>query len=202
MKRRVAAFGAVLAAALLLVGQSEPARAQGRSLFGAEGRPLTAGRVFEIASADLDADGHPDIVVSDFLAPARVLFNDARQAFSKVLTLTDSTETASEGHGVAVADFNGDKTPDLFLSLYGNPSRLLFGDGRGGFTDSGLRHRRARAERRVGRGGRRGWRRRHRRADLLLPAAGPDLPERRPGRVQRGAVLRGQRRSRRRRRRR
>ncbi len=110
---------------------------QSRALFSAEGRQLTGGRVFSFASADLDGDGRPDIVVPDFLAPARVLFNDAKQAFAKVLTLTNTPETAGGCHGVAIADFNGDRKSDLFLVYNGGVSRLLLGDGKGGFVDSG-----------------------------------------------------------------
>jgi hypothetical protein len=117
------------------VGRNE--RDSAKDLFSPEGRLLTEGRIFAISCADLDRDGRPDIAVSDFLNPARVLYNDADQAFTKVLTLTASPETATEGHGVAIADFNGDRLLDLFLVYNGNPSRLLFGDGKGGFSDSG-----------------------------------------------------------------
>jgi hypothetical protein len=126
-----------LPAALLLgVTAALPAH-QARSLFATEGRPLTAGRIFAIASDDLDGDRRPDVVVSDFLNHARVLYNDASQSFTRVLTLTATEETATEGHGVAIADFNGDRRLDLFLVYNGNPSRVLFGDGKGGFADSG-----------------------------------------------------------------
>ena len=124
--------------AVLLLGLSAALPAhQARNIFATEGRVLTGGRVFSIASADLDGDERPDIVVSDFLNPARVLYNDAGLGFTKVAPLTATAETATEGHGVAVADFNGDRRLDLFLVYNGNPSRVLFGDGKGGFTDSG-----------------------------------------------------------------
>lgn len=114
--------------------QNRPAA---REIFDPEARLLTEGRIFSIAADDLDGDGRPDIVVSDFLNHARILFNDARLAFTKVVPLTSSAETATSGHGVVVADFNGDRRLDLFLVYNGNPSRLLFGDGKGGFRDSG-----------------------------------------------------------------
>jgi hypothetical protein len=124
------------AAVLLCLSAALPAQ-EPRKIFAPEGRHLTEGRIFSIASADLDRDGRPDIVVSDFLNHARVLFNGAAHSFTKVVTLTLTAETATEGHGVAIADFNGDGMPDLFLVYNGNPSRVLFGDGKGGFRDSG-----------------------------------------------------------------
>jgi len=137
--RKTTALVVALVAAATCFGHVPRAQAPVRSdpLFGPEGRPLTKGRVFAIAGADLDGDKRPDVVVTDFLAPARVLFNDAKQAFTKVLTLTSTPDTATEGHGVAIADFNGDRRPDLFLVYNGKPSRLLLGDGLGHFIDSG-----------------------------------------------------------------
>ncbi len=134
MKHQVGAATLILAlaglSAALVAGQS-------RNSFSPEGRLLTSGRIFAIASADLDGDGRPDVVVSDFLNHARVLFNGVRDPFTRVVTLTSTRETAIDGHGVAIADFNGDRALDLFLVYNGSPSRVLFGDGKGGFTDSG-----------------------------------------------------------------
>ena len=58
----------VVLAAILL------ATLPGREIFSAEGRLLTEGRIFSIGSADLDRNGRPDIVISDFLNHARVLY--------------------------------------------------------------------------------------------------------------------------------
>jgi len=113
-------------------------REEPREVFDPQGRLLTEGRIFAIATDDLDGDGRPDIAVSDYLNPARILFNDASLQFTRVVTLKTTAEMVDSGHGVAIADFNGDKRLDLFLVYNeGRPSRLLFGDGKGGFTDSG-----------------------------------------------------------------
>ena len=106
-------------------------------IFATKGRLITEGRIFSVAVHDFDKDGRPDIVVSDFLNPARILYNDAGLEFKKVVTLLSTAETAKTGHGVAVRDFNGDGRSDIFLVYNGNPARLLFGDGKGGFMDSG-----------------------------------------------------------------
>ena len=109
------------------------------SPFLPQGRLLAEGRIFAYPICyDFDGDGRLDIVVSDFLNPARIIFNDAGFEFKKVVPLTSSPEMATSGHGVALGDFNGDGRVDLFL-VYNNrfPAQLLFGDGRGGFNDSG-----------------------------------------------------------------
>lgn len=106
-------------------------------IFTPKGRLVTEGRIFGVASYDFDKDGRPDIIVSDYLNPARILYNDAGLEFKKAVPLTSTAETAKTGHGVALRDFNGDGRLDLFLVYNEYPSRLLFGDGKGGFADSG-----------------------------------------------------------------
>jgi hypothetical protein len=67
----------------------------------------------------------------DSLAPARVLFNDAAQAFPRALTLIATPEAANHGDGVAVADFNGDGDLDLLAnrgSRHAGPTELLLFD--------------------------------------------------------------------------
>ena len=126
-------FFPALAGIVLSLGfQGEP-----REIFSPKGRPVSEGRVFSIACHDFDRDGRLDIAVSDYLNPARILYGDDGLAFNKAVSLTSTAETAATGHGVALADFNGDGRLDLFLVYNEFPSRILFGDGKGGFTDSG-----------------------------------------------------------------
>jgi len=107
------------------------------SPFLPQGRFLDEGRIFSIACHDVDGDGRADIIISDYLKPARILFNDAGLEFKKAVQLTSTKETATSGHGVAVSDFNGDGRPDLLFVFTDYPARMYFGDGRGRFKDSG-----------------------------------------------------------------
>jgi hypothetical protein len=133
--RRPWTRAALLASVLLGVapGRGE----QGREVFSGGGRRITEGRVFSVASSDVDHDGRPDLVVADYLHPARILYNDAVHTFTSVVRLTAGPETATSGHDVGLGDFNGDGHLDIFLVYNRGPSRILFGDGAGGFTDSG-----------------------------------------------------------------
>ena len=128
---------ALLFLALAGIALSFGFRAAGGEIFTPKGRLVTEGRIFEVASHDFDQDGRPDIVVSDYLNPARILHNDAGLEFKRAVPLTSTAETAKTGHGVALADFNGDGHLDLFLVYNEYPSRILLGDGKGGFADTG-----------------------------------------------------------------
>jgi len=110
---------------------------EAREIFSNENRLVTEGRVFAVATDDVNRDGRPDIVVSDYLNPARILYNDSALTFAEIVPLTATEETATTGHGVALGDFNGDGHLDLFLVYNEFPSRILFADGAGRFTDSG-----------------------------------------------------------------
>jgi len=108
-----------------------------QEIFAPKGRLVAEGRIFSVAVHDFDKDVRPDIVVSDYLNPARILYNDIGLEFKKAVALTSTAETAKTGHGVALGDFNGDGRLDIFLVYNEYPARLLFGDGKGGFADSG-----------------------------------------------------------------
>ena len=78
---QLATMPSLLAAVLLATAVVAPPQDL-RTLFVPEGRLLTEGRIFSFACDDLNGDGRPDLVVSDYLNPSRVLFNDAEQRFA------------------------------------------------------------------------------------------------------------------------
>ncbi len=90
---------------------------------------------FQIALADLDADGDLDAVFSmNDKNNCRVLFNDGKGYF------VDSGQRLTEkGHGVGIGDLDGDGDPDMLMTCagYEHASRVYWNDGKGEFTDSG-----------------------------------------------------------------
>ncbi|WP_459864635.1 FG-GAP repeat domain-containing protein [Endothiovibrio diazotrophicus] len=100
------------------------------------GGPLTVGNQPQgVALADLDRDGHLDLVTanagSDDLS---LLLGNGDGTFATATTLA-----AGERPGqIAVADLNGDTFPDLAVLDFGSEAvTRLLGDGRGGFTAAG-----------------------------------------------------------------
>ncbi|HEY0053215.1 MAG TPA: FG-GAP-like repeat-containing protein, partial [Caulobacteraceae bacterium] len=92
----------------------------------------------DVAIADFDGDGRPDMIFvseDDFArmnrSPAHEYYRGlAGGAFERVLGRVPDTSA----DGVATADVNGDRRPDLLLVGEGQ-DRLLINDGAGGFRD-------------------------------------------------------------------
>ncbi len=91
-----------------------------------------------VVLTDLDNDGDLDAVCSNMgNYYSQVLINDGQGNF------TDSgQELTQQGHGVGVADLNGDDSPDIFITCAGYngnnlPGKVYFNDGYGRFSDSG-----------------------------------------------------------------
>jgi hypothetical protein len=93
---------------------------------------------FQVELGDLDRDGDLDAVFANQGSyPSCVLLNDGTGLFA----YTDQLLTGN-GHGVGVADLDGDTDLDVFITCaYTNglhkPSVIYFNDGNGTFTDSG-----------------------------------------------------------------
>ncbi len=85
----------------------------------------------DVASADFDLDGDPDLLfVSEDDEENELYLNDGRGFFSRA-----NLPTRGVTNAIAVADINGDGAADL---VFGNARQniLLLGDGAGGFEDA------------------------------------------------------------------
>ncbi|HRI48730.1 MAG TPA: VCBS repeat-containing protein [Pseudomonadota bacterium] len=85
-----------------------------------------------IASADLDRDGQPDLIVAHGAAKLiRAFLGSGDGTFPRVADTACGAATA----GLVVADFNADQRPDLAVSLVGpGQVQVLAGRGDGTFT--------------------------------------------------------------------
>lgn len=113
---------------------------KGDGTFQVPGTKFEVGKMpyHRLRTADVNADGNPDLVTSDFEgASVSVLFGDGRGNFTR-----KDFPVPPNPFGVAIADFNGDGKTDIATFHYSghavdrskNGLAVLFGDGRGNFT--------------------------------------------------------------------
>lgn len=106
----------------------------------AAGSPFPAGHLpNDIAIADMNGDGNPDLVIANHQSPFISIFlGDGRGGFRPASGSPVDVHSSPHPHGVAVADFNGDGHPDVVTDSWGrNQVELLLGDGRGGLQTPG-----------------------------------------------------------------
>jgi len=89
-----------------------------------------------IAVADLNHDGHPDIIVANTVdETVSVLLGDGKGHFAPAPG--SPFKCGASPNDIAVADMNGDGNPDLIIANTGTPYiTILLGDGKGGFAPS------------------------------------------------------------------
>ncbi len=106
----------------------------------AAGSPLAAGHLpNDIAVADMNGDGNPDLVIPNHQAPTiTILLGDGKGGFRTAPGSPFDVHSNPHPHGVTVADFDGDGKPDVATDSWGeNKIELLLGDGKGGLRTPG-----------------------------------------------------------------
>lgn len=122
-------------------GRFEPGKAFGVSNRDSDGANL--------AVADLNADGRPDVVLVNHGEPGQIFFGDGKGSFAPSVAFTDRVQT--ESYAVAIGDMDGDGSPDVVVGYTGRtydvqetggrtfvlhrpreePNRIFFNDGKG-----------------------------------------------------------------------
>ena len=100
----------------------------------APGSPFPAGHLpNDIAVADMNHDGNPDLVVANHQSPfLRVFLGDGRGGFRLAPGSPIDVHSNPHPHGVVAGDFNSDGKPDAVTDSWGNNQiELLLGDGSG-----------------------------------------------------------------------
>ncbi|MEO8225422.1 MAG: VCBS repeat-containing protein [Gammaproteobacteria bacterium] len=92
---------------------------------------------WQVAAADLNADGHVDVVATDnILNQVYVLLGDGAGNFG-----VPTTYAVSGAERLAIADYNGDTVPDIAVTSQPDGAWVAFGNGDGSFgsfASSGL----------------------------------------------------------------
>jgi hypothetical protein len=104
------------------------------------GSPFVAGHLpNDIAIADMNRDGNPDLVIADHQSPfLTILLGDGMGGFHPAPGSPVDVHSHPHPHGVVVADFDGDGHPDVVTDSWGtNQIELLLGDGKGGLQTPG-----------------------------------------------------------------
>lgn len=93
----------------------------------------------DIAVADFNLDGNPDLVIPNHQTPyVTVLLGDGKGDFRSAPHSPFATSSRPHPHGVAASDFNGDGKPDAVIDSWGdNKVLLLLGDGYGNLVTPG-----------------------------------------------------------------
>jgi hypothetical protein len=104
------------------------------------GSPVSAGHLpNDIAVADMNHDGHSDLVIANHQSPyITVLLGDGKGGFYPAPGSPFDVHSYPHPHGVAAGVFGPDQNIDVVTDSWGNNQiELLRGDGKGGLTTPG-----------------------------------------------------------------
>ncbi|PYS66300.1 MAG: hypothetical protein DMF74_01465 [Acidobacteria bacterium] len=106
------------------------------------GSPYSAGQnPTDIATGDFNGDGNLDIAIANHgVKLVTVLLGNGKGQFSFAPGSPFSVASNPHPHGIAVADFNGDKKPDIAIDSWAeNKMLVIFGKGDGTFQTPGVK---------------------------------------------------------------
>ncbi|MGK0185127.1 MAG: hypothetical protein ACI9R3_000902 [Verrucomicrobiales bacterium] len=88
-----------------------------------------------VCTGDYDADGLPDIYLTNASGGNRLFRNLGRFLFEDVTSAAGVEDAAFWGTGAAFVDIDNDGDLDLFACGYNRPNKCFINDGQGQFTD-------------------------------------------------------------------
>ena len=106
------------------------------------GSPFPAGQnPTDTATGDFNGDGNLDVAIANHgIKTVTVLLGNGKGQFSFGPGSPFNVESNPHPHGIAVADFNGDKKPDIAIDSWSeNKVLVMFGKGDGAFQTPGVK---------------------------------------------------------------
>ena len=108
----------------------------------ANGSPFPAGQdPTDIATGDFNSDGNADIAIANHGTKlVTVLLGNGKGQFASAPGSPISVDSNPHPHGIAVADFNGDRKLDIAIDSWAeNKVLVIFGKGDGAFQTPGVK---------------------------------------------------------------